>query len=800
MKIKTKINKNLIAISFVSTLLIFWLSTTFWLDAYEQRSAAAQLQQQVKPEATLFELGHSLAVERSLLHKILAQPVADAASVDAYYRHSLSSKTLLNEALMQLKMHGDENRHLARYSGAHMLKNVTQLYDELQQKQADVFSDSSAGAAPGKLFDTYVDLIDLVNILRIGSQYLPRENYQRLTEERSLKNAIWDLGESTMQMSAMLDGYLIKSAYRIVDGSSRDGLLHRIAQQRKIKEKAIFEISRVVDQSGLLEPALVDTLQGLSDVSDDYAARNQHIVEQISRLQATNALSQRAWETSRTQMENVIQVLTDDVAALTLVTARAIESNANKKLAKDTILVLLCVGMAVLSFGIAKKVQYQATHDDLTRLPNRRCFAQNLCEAVDQAEQSGRKLVLLSIDLNKFKSINDSLGHAVGDRLLQLVAERLNACVDERMCVARQGGDEFSIFYQPGNDIEPLRLASRIITDLEKAFTIENGAINIGASIGVSYYPKDGASAQALQISADYAMFFAKREGKRDRKSCVECFRQEMADEFEGRLTLETDLGIALEQQQLELYYQPQFNLAKNQVDAVEALVRWNHPQRGLVSPVDFISVAEDCGLMPELGKWVLDEACRQASRWLQDTDFGLRVAVNVSVHQIMQKDFVEQVISTLDRHNLDTDAIELELTESVFMADSEWVVKSLMQLREAGIKIALDDFGTGYSSLSQLQDLPVSTIKIDRSFISRLNAQPNVSHSVTATIASIADVLGLETVAEGVESDMQLDQVAGLGINMVQGFFYSKPMASNNIPEAIASLNQMPGGMPRAA
>jgi len=485
-----------------------------------------------------------------------------------------------------------------------------------------------------------------------------------------------------------------------------------------------------------------------------------------------------------------IQQLASESVNRTLETARSIEHKAIRTLALDTLLVLLCIGMAISSTGIAKKVQYQATHDDLTQLPNRRFFKQNIQQSIGKSGQSPNRLALLTIDLNRFKTINDTLGHAVGDSLLMQVAERLKACADNRMCVARMGGDEFAMLFAPEDESEPVRLSESIVKELERSFSIDGSVINIGTSIGISYYPQDATNAEDLQVSSDYAMFFAKREGKKERKSCVQLYNREMAEEFDNRVRIERDLATAIEEGQFELYYQPQFNLDVNCVDAVEALVRWNHPTRGLISPFEFISVAEDCGLMPSVGKWVLNEACRQAAHWQHNTDFVLRVAINVSVQQIMQPGFVDDVLLTLEKYNLSPDRIEIELTESVFMADTDWVVNSLLRLREAGLKIALDDFGTGYSSLSQLQDLPVHTLKIDRSFISKLSNAPGVSNSVTATIASIADVLGLETVAEGVESDEQLEQVADLGINVVQGFFYSKPVSSDDIPGAITKLN----------
>ncbi len=811
MNIKKKVNKNLIAVSFVSTLLILWLSTTFWLEVYDQRTDAARIQASVSPEVELFKLADSLGTERYLAHRLFRHPQLNKLVLAEYQRQALTSNQLLSTVLRQFNsLRNPESSDPRHHSGTvdQLVSRLGNSFAELTdmrtsfQLNAGVEGTIRDADFPMRLFDIYSDLIVQTNNLRVSGHILPHKNYHEVVSAVGLKDALWSLRESTMQIGTMLDLAAEQSISFNQDQLDNEGLLLRLRQQQQIADHAVFDLDQILDRSG-------DTVENTAFESSyheflqvgwpNYKAIQVQLIEQLAAMKSDSDL-QSAWHKIDTKIGESIDILVNEAMVHTLDTAHAIALKANQGLVLDTLLVLLCVGMAALSTGIARKVQHQATHDDLTQLPNRRYFAEHICDAVEEAALSAGKLALLSIDLNKFKAINDSMGHSVGDALLVKVAARLSSCVDERMCLARLGGDEFSILFQPGNDIEPLRLASRIVNELERDFSIDEGTINIGASIGVSCYPNDATTAAALQVNADYAMFFAKREGKLSRKSCVESFRTEMSDEFENRLSIERDLTIALEDKQLELYYQPQFNLAKNRVDAVEALVRWNHPQRGQIPPAEFITIAEECGLMPALGNWVLNEACRQAASWLSETDFGLRVAINVSVHQIMQPDFVEKVISTLDYYDLDTAAIELELTESVFMADSEWVVRCLVRLREAGIKIALDDFGTGYSSLSQLQDLPVSTLKIDRSFISRLNSTPGVSHSVTATIASIADVLGLETVAEGVESDLQHDQVADLGINVVQGFFYSRPMASGNVPEAIENLNQMHGDLQSAA
>ena len=809
-KISSSINKNLIAISLVSTLLIFWLSASFWFEAFIQRSGAAQLQVATQPEETLFKLAMNLGEERALLHTILARTKPAAQTLDDLYEVSLQSKQLLDSALQEIR----ESRAYKSALNTHryddqkieqLLSNLSSSFEQLSQDSSIVVLQIAIHPADRddamrmQIFDAYGKVIQQVNNLRLRTHFLPQKHYQKVIAAHSLKNAIWDLNESLMQIGPLLDGYLIQSRDGSFSSINRDGLLYRIYQQIQSADHALFEVG---DFSGNAE--LKTNLESqlaifASKFSGPYRTAESRLLKDLASGNYSEVTPEEWRGVSDSTLRDIQSLATESVNR-TMDTAKSIKGKATSRLAVDTLLVLLCIGMAISSTSIAKKVQHQATHDDLTQLPNRRFFKHNIQSSIGKNSQSPVPLALLTIDLNRFKSINDTLGHAVGDTLLNMVAERLVSCVDDRMCVARMGGDEFAMLFAPEDNDEPVLLSETIIREIERPFIIDEGIINIGTSIGISFYPQDADNAEDLQVSSDHAMFFAKRDGKQERKSCYQIYNREMAKEFESRLQIERDLAIAIEENQFEMHYQPQFNLDESRVDAVEALVRWKHPTRGMVSPFEFISVAEECGLMPAVGSWVLNEACRQASEWRKNTDFQLRVAINVSVQQIMQASFVSDVFNTMEKYHLSPDAIEIELTESVFMADSDWVIKSLLKLRDAGIKIALDDFGTGYSSLSQLQDLPINTLKIDRSFISKLSNQPGVSNSVTATIASIADVLGLETVAEGVESNEQLDQVADLGINVVQGFFYSKPVTSADIPVAIAALNEQYGVIDKAA
>jgi len=658
-KINTRVNKNLIAISLISTLLIFWLSAIFWLDAYTQRSGAAQLQLSTQPEDTLFTLAQTLGTERSLLHTILAERNPASETLDSLYEVSLQSKALVTSVVEEIRASRESESAFVTHQYddqtiEQLLTNLTNSFEQLSQNsslivlQAAIAPSERDDAMRMQVFDAYGNLIQQVNNLRLRTHFLPQKNYQQVISSHSIKNAIWDLNESAMQIGALLDGYLIKSRDGLFSSINRDGILFRIYQQIQLADQALFEVASFSE--GAAKTDFDNKLSAFSkEFIDTYRIIETRLVKDLTKGNFSE-ISLNEWRLISDDTRQDIQQLASESVNRTLETARSIEHKAIRTLALDTLLVLLCIGMAISSTGIAKKVQYQATHDDLTQLPNRRFFKQNIQQSIGKSGQSPNRLALLTIDLNRFKTINDTLGHAVGDSLLMQVAERLKACADNRMCVARMGGDEFAMLFAPEDESEPVRLSESIVKELERSFSIDGSVINIGTSIGISYYPQDATNAEDLQVSSDYAMFFAKREGKKERKSCVQLYNREMAEEFDNRVRIERDLATAIEEGQFELYYQPQFNLDVNCVDAVEALVRWNHPTRGLISPFEFISVAEDCGLMPSVGKWVLNEACRQAAHWQHNTDFVLRVAINVSVQQIMQPGFVDDVLLTLEK------------------------------------------------------------------------------------------------------------------------------------------------------
>jgi len=424
------------------------------------------------------------------------------------------------------------------------------------------------------------------------------------------------------------------------------------------------------------------------------------------------------------------------------------------------------------------KIAHLARHDPLTDLPNRLLLRERLTEALGKVER-GERLALHHLDLDLFKNVNDALGHPVGDELLRAVAARLRGCVGEQDTISRVGGDEFVLIQAGiagGTDAE--HLARRIADALRAPYELAGQKIMIDASIGIALAPADGTEADELLKNADMALYGAKANGR----GVYRFFEPAMDARMKERRALELALRKAFDQGEFELHYQPVLNLEKREVSCCEALIRWRHPERGMISPADFIPVAEEIGLITALGEWVIRRACDDAAKWPND----VCVAVNLSPTQLGSPGLLPAVLGALAASQLPPHRLELEITEAVLMQNSEVNLRTLHQLRALGIRISMDDFGTGYSSLSYLRSFPFDKIKIDRCFIKGLG-EHSESDVIVRAVAGLAENLGMTTTAEGVETRQQLDRVRHLGCTDVQGFFYSPPVSARDLPKLLS-------------
>ncbi len=429
-----------------------------------------------------------------------------------------------------------------------------------------------------------------------------------------------------------------------------------------------------------------------------------------------------------------------------------------------------------------EQLEDMAHYDPLTGLPNRRLFMDLLTQALARARRTDRLVALLFLDLNRFKLVNDSLGHAVGDMLLKAVTERLTNSLRTSDTVARLGGDEFTVILEDLSSSEDAaRIAQKILEAVVPPMTLEDHEIFVSASIGIALYPADSLDGEGLINIADTAMYAAKQQG-----GAFQFYSADMNTRAFERLTLETALRYALKRQEFLLHYQPLVDLHTDHPVGIEALVRWQHPVRGLLGPDKFIPLAEETGLIIPLGAWVLRTACAQTKLW-QEQGFPLRrVAVNLSRRQFEQKNLVQTVWQVLKDTGLDPACLELELTESLLIQDTEGTIAMLQALNAMGIRISIDDFGSEYSSLGYLKRLPISTLKIDQSFVRDIAVNPNDA-SITKAIISLAHCLSLNVVAEGVETEGQATYLRSQQCNEMQGYYFSRPLTADAVTALLA-------------
>jgi diguanylate cyclase (GGDEF)-like protein len=423
---------------------------------------------------------------------------------------------------------------------------------------------------------------------------------------------------------------------------------------------------------------------------------------------------------------------------------------------------------------IAVRLDHLAHHDIVTGLPNRVLLMDRLAVALSNAERSGAEVVVLYVDLDGFKRVNDSCGHAAGDSALAAIGSRLRSCLRTGDTASRVGGDEFTIVCTVANGVSEIaQIAERIISEIAAPIDVDSATMQLGANIGVSLYPSDGADPGELIRKADAAMYRAKATGH----NTFHLYTPEIHAEMLARTTLSNDLEKAIERNEFVVFYQPVVSLTSRKIIGAEALVRWMHPTRGILAPYEFITFAEEHGLIGAIGTSVMRQACEQVQRLALEPETEFTIAVNVSAIEFRRPDFVESVQRLLCKSGADASRLEIEITESVMMNDVAAVTRTLHDLDRLGIKLSVDDFGTGYSSLAYIKTFPVHTLKIDRSFVNDI-ADNATDQAIAATIITLAHNLGMRVIAEGIETVQQLERVQLLGADDIQGYLISKPLA----------------------
>ena len=531
------------------------------------------------------------------------------------------------------------------------------------------------------------------------------------------------------------------------------------------KEVTRREITVIDDEAAVLSREEVATeRENAAGLREGAVSKREEVALVREDSVTSRERDSRAAEELQTTADEHLMILQQTNARLVVATIEAHELAEQVQAARD-------------------QMDHFAHHDALTGLPNRMLLQDRLGQAIESARRQDRQLAVMFLDLDRFKHINDSLGHAVGDQLLQSAAQRLVDCLRHSDTISRYGGDEFVVLLPHVEHAEDAALsADKMLAALALPQRIGQHDLHIGASIGISIYPNDGQDTETLIKSADTAMYHAKESGRNNYKF----FEQDMNTRAVQRQSIEACLRRALERQEFVLYYQPKINLLSGAIVGVEALIRWQHPEQGLLLPAQFVPIAEDCGLILPLGRWVLREACLQARIWRQAGLPPITVAINTSAHEFRAKDFLENIRATLEDTGLEPRYLELELTESVLMRDADSADSALCAVAGLGVKLAIDDFGTGYSSLSYLRRFSIDALKIDQSFVNRMISNQDDAAIVSAVI-SMGKSLKKRVLAEGVETSEQYSFLLALHCDEGQGNYFGRPV----VAEEFAALLQ---------
>lgn len=599
------------------------------------------------------------------------------------------------------------------------------------------------------------------------------------TEEEELANLAVQRGAQGYLSKGYFESYLVPQSLR------------NIIQRKAVEESVFMEKARAEITLNSISDAVIGTdMNGNVDYLNVAAEKMTGWLREDARGKPISVVMQIINGATREPRRNPIELVLEQDQAMQLTAGTILIRRDGRECAIEDSAAPIHDANGQLSGAVivfhditdaqatALKMAYLAQHDFLTNLPNRVLLNDRISQAIAVAERRRSHLGVLFLDLDNFKLINDSLGHSIGDRLLQSVAQRLTACVRRSDTVSRQGGDEFVVLLSEDNFAEDAALtAEKILTAMAQPHVLDGQQLLVTTSIGISTYPADGLNAEILIKHADSAMYQAKERGRNN----YQFFASNMSNQAVARQTIETELRVALERHEFVLHYQPKVNLVSGAITGTEALLRWNHPQLGQLQPSRFVSIAEDCGLIVEIGRWVLHEACKQACLWRDSELLCGPMAVNVSALEFRDKGFVAGLEAILAQTGLPASALQLELSESALMREAQFSSQILQQLHSLGVLLAVDEFGTGYSSLTQLAQFPLDVLKIDQSFVQKLDAQDDNRVIVSALIA-MGSSLKLRLVAEGVENPAQLAFLKGQRCEEGQGFLFSPPLAAERM------------------
>ena len=656
------------------------------------------------------------------------------------------------------------------------------------QRYADMYGLSAEQVKPGTTVRQILEY-------RIANGF-----YHVRDTERFVDSWTGNFGEISARIQELADGRIISVTRRSManggrlvtheDVTERQKLHDRLEHQHKLLET---QEEKLRLQNLLLEAAIDNMVQGLAmfDVEQRLILSNRRYAEIYELSPEQVKLGTTLQEIIEHRFDNGLQSVKSSKEIVASMLCRCDDINFGEfynqlgdgRCVAVTVQRMANGGTVTTHHDVTEqrrseaKIAYMAAHDTLTGLPNRVLLNEQLERALARAER-GEIIATHILDLDHFKHVNDTLGHPTGDKLLRMVGDRLRNLVGETDTVARMGGDEFAIVQIAiSSPADATALAHKIITAVSEPYDIDEHQVVIGASIGIAIAPSDGLTSDEIMRNADLALYRAKGDGR----GALRFFEAEMDAQMQARRLLECDLRKALPAGQFELYYQPIVDLATNEISGFEALIRWHHPQRGMIAPSAFIPMAEETGLIVPLGEWVIRQACATAASW----PGNLKIAVNLSPAQFRSPGLLQAIVDALAASRLAPERLELEITETILLQDSEATLATLYRLRELAVRIVMDDFGTGYSSLSYLQSFPFDKIKIDRSFVKDI-AENQGSLNIVRAVAALAKGLGMSTTAEGVETAEQLNSIRSEGCSEMQGFLFSRPVPAHELAQLL--------------
>ncbi len=782
-------NRSIVFLCTLMVVLLLWLSVSFLKQAYTSRQDAQFLARYLESDAVIRDTVMAVADERAASHWLTGLEGMFSAKSSLTFPHNRTDESFRNlfgkiqQALADRKFASQ-----LAYQPDHvqiLIASLRRTSEDLPSRRQAIIDDLDLSLDRRNqqlelsVFDYYSYLISKLEELRSAIRYRPTRLSREVDTGSMISNAAWHLNSSHHALSAIFEGYITSGKTGLGTAYERS-----LSMQRSI-DKHWDQLKNIDAYNGVDQQ-----LHSLAiELNDWFGTSYFPQVKRMTRaIGETSPAPYTNWEW-RNLAQSLETRTVDIFDRADRVSAQRIDSalqRANRNLLIDVVLVLVCALLLTAALWIGRRIHFQANHDDLTQLSNRHMFKAQSELILDEAIAKQYNYVLIVLNLDHFKSVNDSLGQLTGDMLLQSIAQRISDAAGKEAVVARMAGDEFSVLKRYRDESTAYAIVRNIADAVTDRFSINAESIYITARFGYSLYPRDASNLEGLRKAADLAIYNAGQIGA----GTIEAFNPAIAVAFQERQSLKVDLAKAIDRNEFELHYQPQVDLRLGMVDGLEALLRWNHPQRGNVPPAHFISIAEDAGLLPQIGRWVIEEAARQAAVWRDSIGLELRMSVNVSVHQFLHGDIAKIVRRALDVHYLDASRFEIEITESVAMAEMDRVLEKLQSLRQLGVRVALDDFGTGYSSLGYLQDLPLDTLKIDRSFITKLGNGKGDQLVLLESITHIARSLNFHTVAEGVENDLQLHHVRELGVDTVQGYFYSRPLPADQVPAAVDEIN----------